>query len=135
LTTSRTPFSFRWPLLILYSVFLYVAFTLPAQKIPPAVAEANDKIIHVIVFFIYALLAFRTFFYSSRPLFHNDAGLKSVGLSLFYGAFLEWVQWNVSGRSASFTDWLADLAGTLAASAIFRISRLPRRGYPDPLND
>lgn len=90
------------------------------------VVRANDKILHALDFFILTLLALRAFFYSSRPLFYVQSGEKSAGFSLLYGATLEWAQQRVPGRAGSFADWLADLAGILAAYGIFRISRLTR---------
>ena len=116
----------RWLVFISYSIFLYVVFTLPPQKIPSVVLGANDKILHALDFFLLALLAFRTFFYASHPLFCIHAGGKAVGFSLFYGAFLEWAQRGAPGREASFADWVADAVGILIASLIFRISRLTR---------
>lgn len=88
------------------------------------VTHANDKVLHFLDFFILALLAFRTFTLSSLPFFQVKAGRKAVGFSLLYGVFLEWAQWSVPGRDASFWDGTADALGVLAASGIFRISQL-----------
>ena len=114
----------RWPLFLAYSLFLYVVSTLPPEQLPEAVIRANDKVLHFLDFFLLALLAFRAFIFSSRPLFYAHAGRKAVVFSLFYGAFLEGVQLSVPGRDANFWDWTADASGVLVASGIFRISRL-----------
>lgn len=86
--------------------------------------QANDKLLHFLDFLVLALLAFRTFTFSSQPLFYLHAGTKAAGFSVFYGSLLEWSQRTVPGRNASLWDWVADLAGILVASGIFRISRL-----------
>lgn len=116
----------RWPLFLAFVVFLFVGHILPPEQIPPAVAQANDKVLHLINFLILALLAYRTFTRSSRTLFSFHAGGKAAGFSLFYGALLECIQLKIPGRETSLRDWLADAIGVLLASIIFRISKLTR---------
>lgn len=118
--------SFRWSLFLGYSVLLLVLFLLPPEQIPEEIASANDKLLHFLDFFLLALLAFEALLSSSHSVFSLRPALKAVGFSLFYGAFLECLQLTVPGRESSFTDWLADTMGILAASGIFRISRLTR---------
>lgn len=103
---------------------LFVFMVLPGEKIPEMIVRVNDKLLHFVDFFLLALLGFRTFNSSSRRLFQVHAGTKVVTFSLFYGALLEWIQTAVPGRDASFKDWLADAAGTLAALMIFSFSAL-----------
>lgn len=122
---SRTV-TFRWFFFLSYSIFLLILFILPPEQIPEEIASANDKLLHFLDFFLLALLAFQAFASSSRPIFSLQAGLKAASFSFFYGAFLEWLQLRVPGREGSFADWLADAAGILVASGIFRISRLTR---------
>ena len=123
----------RWPLLVGYCLFLYFGCTLPGEQLPEVVTQANDKVLHFLDFFLLALLSFRTFILSSLSFFHVKAGRKAALFSLLYGFLLEWAQRSVPGRDASFWDGMADALGVLVASGVFRISRLPRRGYPDPL--
>lgn len=114
---------FHWPLFIAYAVYLYFIFTTPPEKIPPEVLAANDKVLHLLLFLILALLAFRTFFYSAVSFFRAHAVAKTVWFSAAYGVFLEWAQMTVPGRSASFADWVADSLGILAAFGIVKISQ------------
>jgi VanZ family protein len=115
----------RWPLFIAYCIFLYLVFTLPLDQIPPAVAQANDKLLHFLDFFILTLLGFRTFSQSSFPFLSQKARIHSVIFSIAYAVFLEWSQEGVPGRAASLTDGLADTLGTFAASLISRMGASP----------
>lgn len=99
---------------------------------PPEMVETNDKLSHFLGYFLLALLSFRTFLGSSLILFHQRVGAKAVVFSLVYALLLEWAQKGVPGRSSSFVDWASDAVGIFFASFFFRISRLPRRDYPDP---
>jgi len=117
----------RWPLFLAFVVFLFVGHILPPEQIPPAVAQANDKVLHLINFLILALLAYRTFSFSSRTFFSLHAEVKAAGFSLFYGALLEWIQTGIPGRQGDVADWLADAVGIFIASVIFRISKLPHK--------
>ena len=126
MTISGTRSKFRWPLFLAYTVFLYVTFTLPAEKIPPALDKVSDKLLHFLCFLILALLAFWAFIRSKTRLFRAHAGTKSAAFSLFYGALLEWAQRSVPGRSASFFDWLADAVGVAAAGLIFFFQKSKR---------
>ena len=115
---------FRWPAFIGYVILLFVFMVLPGEKIPEMIVRVNDKLLHFVDFFLLALLGFKTFNSSSKRLFQAHAGTKIVTFSLFYGALLEWIQTAVPGRDASFRDWMADAAGTLAALMIFSFSAL-----------
>jgi len=110
-----------------FVVLLFVGHILPPEQIPPAVAQANDKVLHLINFLILALLAYRTFAFSSRKFFSLHPGVKAAGFSLFYGALLECIQSRIPGRQGDVADWLADAIGVLVASVIFRISKLPHK--------
>lgn len=114
----------RWAILIGYSVFIFDVFTLPGDQIPGAVRVVNDKVLHLFVFLILALLAFRTFSSSRFPLLSVHSDWKAAGFSVLYGGFLEWMQIGVPGRDASIADWIADALGALAAQFIFWLARL-----------
>jgi len=114
----------HWPFFIAYCLFLYIDSTIPGERLPPFVIYTNDEVLHFLHFFILALLAFRTFISSTQSIFCVQSGSKAAAFSVLYGAFLEEVQLTVPGREASLGDWMTDVLGVLAASGIFRISRL-----------
>ena len=89
-------------------VFLMVAGAWVATReldIPPEYS-VNDKIIHAVVFFGFALLVDLST--SRKPFWF----WKGVPL-LVYGACIEIMQYYTPERSFSVLDWLADFAGVL----------------------
>jgi VanZ family protein len=117
LAGSRDRFKFILRFLfVAYAFFLYVAFTLPPELIPPSIALINDKLLHFVDFFVFTLLGYGAFGGKNR----------AVVFSLIYAAFLEWMQMKVPGRDPSFADWIADAVGTFAALATVEISRFFR---------
>lgn len=89
-------------------VFLMLAGFWVATReldIPPEY-ELNDKLIHAIVFFGFAVLVDLS---SSRKPFWLWKGLPL----LVYGACVEVMQYFTPERSFSMLDWVADLSGIL----------------------
>ena len=72
----------------------------------PETMELNDKVIHIIVFFGFALLMDLAI---SRHPFWLWKGLPL----LIYGAMIEIMQYFSPERSFSFLDWMADFSGIL----------------------
>jgi VanZ family protein len=72
----------------------------------PETIELNDKVIHAVVFFGFALLMDLAI---SRHPFWLWKGLPL----LIYGAMIEIMQYFSPERSFSLLDWLADFSGIL----------------------
>jgi len=72
----------------------------------PETIELNDKVIHIVVFFIFALLMDLAI---SRHPFWLWKGLPL----LIYGAIIEIMQYFSPDRSFSILDWVADFSGIL----------------------
>jgi len=72
----------------------------------PETIELNDKVIHIIVFFGFAVLIDLAI---SRHPFWLWKGLPL----LIYGAIIEVMQYFSPDRSFSLLDWLADFTGIL----------------------
>ncbi len=79
----------------------------------------QDKIYHAGAYFVLALLAWRSFrHFATKPF---ALMLSTLVFCSLYGVSDEWHQSFVAGRSADFTDWLADTAGAaLAVAILFR---------------
>lgn len=114
----------RWSVFLGYTVFLFVTFTLPADQLPAYAFYVNDKLTHFLDFLLLTLLGFWAFLGSPPSFFSSRGEWKAFSFSLFYGAFLEWVQIGTLTRHGDFQDWVADFLGTVAALGIFYISRL-----------
>lgn len=72
----------------------------------------NDKVMHVLVFFALTLSFLQAF---ERPFW------QSFTLLAVYGAFIEVAQATFTSRMGDPIDWLADVAGILAAAWLVRL--------------
>lgn len=107
-----------------HTAAVYIFFTLSPEDLPALVLYTDDNLMHFLTFLLLTLLSFQAFFNSRFSLFRQNAVGKAALFSTFYGAFLEWLQTSVPGRTGSFSDWIVDLLGVLLAALIFRFSRL-----------
>ena len=98
--------------LIIYWLVLFVATTLPAERLPSI--GFTDKINHFIAYFVLAVLVNLTLIYQrkSRFLFER-ATVATIVICLFYGAVDELHQMLVPGRFAETWDWVADAVGVI----------------------
>lgn len=95
--------SSRLLLVLLMVVGLWVA-TAPADQL--RLPSMNDKLIHMFVFFAFAMLADLAI---SRKPFWFWKGVPLV----IYGALIEVVQFYTPNRSFEVADWMADLFGVV----------------------
>lgn len=111
--------------LVTYWLILFLATSLPAQKLPSI--GFTDKINHFIAYFVLAVLVNLTLIYQrkSRLLFEK-APVATIIICLFYGAVDELHQLLVPGRFAETLDWVADGLGTVVGvlTVYYLINRL-----------
>jgi VanZ family protein len=111
--------------LVTYWLILFLATSLPAQKLPSI--GFTDKINHFIAYFVLAVLVNLTLIYQrkSRLLFER-APVATIIICLFYGAVDELHQLLVPGRFAETLDWVADGLGTVVGvlTVYYLINRL-----------
>ena len=107
-------------LLLLYAGAIFAWSGLPMAEEKPFVSILHgDKFLHVVEYFLFYLLCWK-----AVPSRHRM--LCSLVLTGAYAGTDEIHQLFVPTRSASVFDWLADLAGGVAAAAlIFLLIRLP----------
>jgi VanZ family protein len=101
-----------WLAIICYGIYL------PAGRLPEN-AFLNiphfDKIVHFILFFILCLLLFKPLKY-----LNTDHVILSPFISFVLAALIELTQqWLSSSRHSNIIDFFANLAGILAALAIY----------------
>ncbi len=82
----------------------------------------QDKLYHVVVYFILGLLLWRfTRHFIKSPII---LAAVSIALGSLYGATDEWHQSFVEGRDADWLDWLADTAGvSLAVLCVYQLRK------------
>jgi len=114
--------------LVIYWLILFVATTLPAQRLPSV--GFTDKVNHFIAYFVLAVLVNLTLIYQRKSRFlFEKAPVATVVICLFYGAVDELHQMLVPGRFAETLDWVADALGAFAGVLFvyFLINRLKYR--------
>ena len=90
-----------------------------------------DKLVHFVLFFIFAILLYVSVFPSgSSSLTRYLPWIISILISMGYGAVIEYFQGYVPGRSSDIHDLLADTVG--AISGILALSFLKRPGEKNP---
>jgi VanZ family protein len=99
--------------LVVYWLILFVATTLPAERLPSI--GFTDKINHFIAYFFLAVLVNLTLIFQRKSKFlFEKATIATIFICLFYGALDELHQLLVPGRSAETLDWIADALGAFA---------------------
>ena len=114
--------------LVIYWLILFVATTLPAQRLPSV--GFTDKVNHFIAYFVLAVLVNLTLIYQRKSRFlFEKATVATIVICLFYGAVDELHQMLVPGRFAETLDWVADALGAFAGVLFvyFLINRLRYR--------
>lgn len=108
--------------LAIWGTIVGIALTLPGSSlspisdwIPPALVPWIDKLIHAFVFFVFVVLAIRSF--SAIPGLRRPAAV-ALAVALVYVVALEVAQLNVPGRGFELLDLVAGAVGALLALPI-----------------
>jgi VanZ family protein len=99
-----------------WAVAIFIGSSIPASAFPDSPLFSQDKLLHFLVFFGFALLLERALHHQVRlPGLARRSHLATVVITVFYGAFDEFHQFFVPGRTPDIKDLLADTAGALIA--------------------
>lgn len=113
-----------WWLWVGYWVGLFVVMHMPISRQVQVTIGYGDKVIHFGLYFMLARLGGRHLL--ARD--HRPSVAAWLGWAVVYAAYAaadEWLQ-SFFGRSTSLGDWLADLTGIAAGTALAaRRSRFP----------
>ncbi len=86
----------------------------------------SDKLLHALAYGLFGVFNLRAFHGGfRRPV--PWATVMASALTVGFGALDEWRQSGVDARTASWGDWLADLAGALLALVVVMLLPLSRR--------
>lgn len=121
-----------WWLWAGYWLGLFVIMHVPETGTGSFDVEGSDKVVHFIVYFLLAWLGGRHLV-ATRP---HLSPLSLPAWGVFYVAYAamdEWLQGFVS-RTPSVEDWIADLAGIIAAT-LFVNHRRRRRRLSEPTGE
>jgi len=107
-----------WQLLM---VTIFILSSIPGNDLPDLGFRAADKVVHLLIFGTLAMLIFRSFRNSGSTFLRENALFLAIGTTLLYGAFDEFHQIFVPGRTASVWDRAADLTGALMLVLLYKI--------------
>jgi len=106
---------------ILWGMFILVATLTPGKSLPSSSLFRFDKLIHVVIFGVFAWLVLRAYFLSAK----NNNGSKTnvyliVGAAtILFGIAIEGLQQYIPDRGADRYDIIANTFGIIAAQVIF----------------
>jgi len=100
---------------------IFIQSSLPALTLPKVELISADKIAHMGVYGLLAILCYISLIHiSQRNTFYYRALSWSMVITSLYGASDEFHQYFVPNRSSEIQDWLADFAGALVAVLIIK---------------
>lgn len=90
--------------------------SIPSDKIPGFKIFGFDKIVHIIVFFIFGILIYRSLQFSRGNVYpFKKIVFYTLTIAALYGTLSEVYQGFIPGRSTDIFDFLADLIGVIIA--------------------
>ena len=111
----------RWTAPLLWAAAVLTISSIPSSELPSI--DDGDKLAHVAM---YAVLGWLTIRAAWRP----EASWWTVGLVILalsaFGAFDEWHQRFIPGRSPDVGDWVADTAGVALGSVLAAVLLIRR---------
>jgi len=97
--------------LLLYWISLFILTTIPVESVPK-IFDAQDKIEHILAYFILALLLSFTLHFQQRSNFLSKHYFYATFIFIIlYATIDELHQIVVPGRYCEFLDWSADILG------------------------
>lgn len=128
--TSPSFVRYQLPLFA-WALAIFTASSIPAADFPDSPIFSQDKLLHFIVFFGFAVLLERALHHQNRfPALASRSHLATLVTTVLYGAIDELHQYFVPGRSPDYRDLLADTVGAIAAVLmVWLLTR--RRRLPD----
>ncbi|MFQ5591423.1 MAG: VanZ family protein [Phycisphaerae bacterium] len=116
-----------WSLILLvgYWVLLFAATHMPLGDEAGLPWSGADKIIHMVLYCVLAVLGIR-YLRALGPGCTRVKLLGWAGVCITYAGVDEWLQRFV-GRTPSFWDWSADVAGVAAATLMHVVMKPPPR--------
>lgn len=106
--------------LIIHWITIVILTSLPSDSLPSS--GLDDKIEHIIAFFVLSFFIYFNFNYQERHLIlRKYSFLFTILFASLYGAVDEFHQLFIPGRSCDFLDWVADFIGVIIGSLSGRL--------------
>jgi VanZ family protein len=107
---------------VLWGIFITVYTLIPLSKLPPKLLDANDKLLHMAIYFFTAALIYlgRQRYKIKATIASRFLWLTFLGCTL-YGGLIEILQhFFVTNRHGEWLDFLANSLGALFALFAFK---------------
>lgn len=123
---THTFLRFQLPAL-LWAILIFIASSIPQHSIPQFALFSQDKLLHLLVYFIFTGLLYIALLHQTRfPALARHPALWAALIASVYGATDEFHQ-SFVGRSADILDLVADIAGALVLVGVVWLVRAVRR--------
>ena len=103
----------------LFISLMIIGSSFEGSSIPKSYIFTLDKLLHIIEYFIFGILLFYIFFFTSKK-----PDVISFLLGMFYSLIDELYQSTVIGRDSSALDVIADIIGLILSILFIKLSRL-----------
>lgn len=101
-------------------MFILVATLTPGKSLPSSSLFRFDKLIHIIIFGVFAWLVLRALFLSDKTTGNKTTVYLLVGVStILFGIAIEGMQQYIPDRGADRYDVIANTVGIVLAQVIF----------------
>lgn len=97
---------------IIWGLIIFLFSSIPSDKIPTLQIWGFDKIVHLIIFFVFGLLIYRSLYFSKSKVYSfRKIALISISIVFLFGVFDELYQSLIPGRTTDVFDLIADVTG------------------------
>jgi VanZ family protein len=105
---------------ILWGMFILIATLTPGKSLPSSSLFRFDKLIHIVIFGVFAWLVLRAYFLSGKIESNKTNVYFIVGATtILFGIAIEGIQQFIPDRGADRYDVIANTFGIIAAQIIF----------------
>jgi VanZ family protein len=105
---------------VLWGIFILVATLTPGKSLPSSSLFRFDKLIHIVIFGVFAWLVLRAYFLSGKNNSNKTRVYLIVGAAtVLFGIAIEGMQQYIPDRGADRYDIIANTFGIIAAQLLF----------------
>lgn len=110
--------------MFIWAAIIFAQSSIPSSELPNWEFLTHDKLLHFLVYVIFAFTVHRAITHQGRfPFLARQAYLFTFILVVLYGASDELHQYFVPGRQSSVLDWAADCIGAVVFVALHRLKQ------------
>ena len=120
----------RWLPPLVWAGVILLGTSLPQEAVPIQTSRI-DKVLHFTIYTVFAFLLTR---YLTEGFRLWQAVVLAIAFAMAFGAFDEWHQQLIPGRSTEFADWVADSLGALTGAIVAALLMYRRQARRDAIH-